>query len=89
MKILKYNLCTRMLVSVVDSVSGLETKEMQDVLTPVTMDWNEINESTAKREAYNGKYTIEDDGTTETPTELDKLDARLTYVEMMTGILEE
>ena len=27
-----------------------------------TMDWNEINEETAKREAYNGEYTIEDDG---------------------------
>ena len=26
------------------------------------MGWNEVNEKTAKQEAYNGEYTIEDDG---------------------------
>ena len=31
----------------------------------VEMDWNETNEETAKREADDGKYTIEDDGRTE------------------------
>jgi len=42
-------------------------------------------------EAYNGEYTIEDDGQpdqSEIPTELEALDARLTYVEMMTGLME-
>lgn len=29
---------------------------------PVEMGWNETNEETAKREADNGAYTIEDDG---------------------------
>ena len=29
----------------------------------VEMDWNETNEETAKREADEGKYTIEDDYT--------------------------
>lgn len=28
----------------------------------VEMGWNETNEEIAKREAYNGEYTIEDDG---------------------------
>lgn len=31
-------------------------------LSPVEMDWNETNEEIAKKEAYNGEYTIEDDG---------------------------
>lgn len=30
---------------------------------PVVMGWNEINEEIAKREADNGEYTIEEDGT--------------------------
>ena len=30
-------------------------------LSPVEMDWNETNEEIAKKEAYNGEYTIEDD----------------------------
>ena len=29
---------------------------------PVKMGWNEINEKIAKEEAYNGEYTIEDNG---------------------------
>lgn len=32
---------------------------------PVEMGWNEVNEEIAKREADNGEYTIEDDGTPE------------------------
>ena len=48
MKILKYNICT--------IVGG------EEILFPVTMGWNEANEETAKREAYKGEYTIEDDG---------------------------
>lgn len=48
MKILRYNICT-----IVDG---------SEIISPVEMGWNEINEETAKREAYNGEYTIEDDG---------------------------
>lgn len=58
---------------------------------PIEMGWNETNEEIAKHEADNGEYTIEDDGQpdpVETPTQLEALDARLTYVEMMTGLLE-
>ena len=47
MKIIKYNYCT-----VVDGA---------EILSRVEMGWNEINEEIAKREAYNGEYTIEDD----------------------------
>lgn len=58
---------------------------------PVKMTWSESNEEIAKREAYNGEYIIEDDGQpdlADNPTEIEALDARLTYVEMMTGLLE-
>jgi hypothetical protein len=51
----------------------------------------EANEEIAKKEAYNGEYTIEDDGQPDPiskPTEFEIIDARLTYVEMMTGLLE-
>lgn len=34
----------------------------------VEMGWNEVNEETAKREALNGEYTIEDDGQPEPDT---------------------
>ena len=50
MKYLKYDL----LQSV--SVDGTP------VLAEKMIEWNEANEEIAKREAYNGEYTIEDDG---------------------------
>lgn len=62
MKILKYNICT-----IVDG---------EEILSPVTMGWNEANEETAKRESHNGEYTIEDDGQFELeaqPTESERI----------------
>ena len=56
MKILKYNLCTKV------NYGTEEEPKIEEILTPVTMGWNEINEETAKKEAYKGEYTIEDDG---------------------------
>ena len=85
MKILKYNLCTCV-------NHGTEEKpKIVEILSPVEMGWSEANEEIAKAEACNGEYTIEDDGQpdpADTPTELEAIDARLTYVEMMTGLLE-
>ena len=49
MKVIKY----KFLVGEVDA---------EPILSDVEMGWNEINEEIAKREAYNGDYTIEDDG---------------------------
>jgi hypothetical protein len=52
MKIIKYNLCTRV-------NHGTEEKPaLEDVLSLVTMGWNDVNEEIAKREAYNGEYII-------------------------------
>jgi hypothetical protein len=50
MKILKYNL--------LQSV----TESGETILAEKTMSWSEANEENAKREAYKGEYTIEDDG---------------------------
>ena len=55
-------------------------EENEENLIPVEMGWNEGNEEIAKLEAYNGEYTIEDDGLPEPATEVstdDVLDAML------------
>ena len=54
----------------------------------VTLDWNEANEENAKREAYNGEYTIEDDGQPEPePTEQEQLRADVDFLLAMGGVL--
>lgn len=59
MIIIKYNLRS--------CVNGAE------VLSPVTLGWNETNEEIARREAHNGEYTIEDDGTEAIPTDAERI----------------
>ena len=85
MKILKYNLCT------IVNRGTEENPKMEEILTLVTMGWNEANEEIAKREAHNGEYTIEDDGVEEVVehTQLDIIEAQITYTAMMTGTLLE
>ena len=56
MKVLKYNLCT------IINHGTEEEPKIEEILSPVTMGWNEANEEIAKKEAYKGEYTIEDDG---------------------------
>ena len=51
-----------------------------------------FNEEDAIKEAYNGEYTIEDDGEpdpTQEPTQLDRVEAQATYTAMMTDTLLE
>ena len=56
MKIIKYQLCTEV-------NHGTEDKpDIQQVFSAVTLGWSEGNEKIAKEEAYNGEYTVEDDG---------------------------
>ena len=74
MKVLKYRLMTE----VNDGTE--EQPDIQQIFSGVTMGWSESNEEIAKREAYNGEYTVEDDGEpdpTQDPTTDDVLNALL------------
>lgn len=56
MKIIKYQLCTEV-------NHGTEDEpKIEQVFSAVSLGWSAANEAIAKAEAYNGEYTIEDDG---------------------------
>lgn len=57
-----------------------ENPDIEQIFLEKSIGWNEANEEIAKREAYNGEYTIEDDGIPEPvaePTTDDILNAIL------------
>ena len=62
MKWIYYNLCTEV------NCDTSEEPKNEQILSPVKMSWSEANEEIAKAEAYNGEYTIEDDGLPEPDT---------------------
>lgn len=68
-----------------------ENPVMEQIFLEARMGWNEINEELAKREAWNGVYTVEDDGIEDTPvpTQLDRIESQLIYTAMMTDTLLE
>ena len=82
MKVIKYLLMTEV---------NHGTEEHPDIVqafSSVILGWNESNEEIAKAEAYNGEYTIEDDGKPEPrPTQLDIIESQVTYTAMMTDTL--
>lgn len=84
MKVLKYRLRTEV-------NRGTEEEPVMDqIFSDVTMEWSAENEEIAKREAYNGAYTIEDNGEPDSePTQLDMIEAQVTYTAMMTDTLLE
>lgn len=84
MKIIKYQLCTEV------NHGTEEHPNIEQVFSGVVRGWSEANEKIAKAEAYNGEYTIEDDGKPEpAPTQLDRIEAQTTYTAMMTDTLME
>lgn len=86
MKWLKYRLCHSL------NNGTEENPKLEDVFTEIALSWSELNEEIAKREAYNGEYTIEDDGQpdpVEAPSQLDVIEAQVTYTAMMTDTLLE
>ena len=84
MKVIKYQLCTEV-------NHGTENEpKIEQVFSAVTLGWSEANEKIAKAEAYNGEYTIEDDGESEpAPTQIDRIEAQVTYTALMTDTLME
>lgn len=53
MKVLKYRLMTEV------NHGTEEQPDIQQIFSGVSLGWSEANEELAKREAYNGEYTIE------------------------------
>ena len=72
---------------------GTEEKpEIEQIFFEKSIGWSESNEEIAKKEAYNGEYTIDDNGHPEpenTPTQLDVIEAQVAYTAMMTDTLLE
>jgi hypothetical protein len=84
MKVLKFRICTQSNIGTADS------PEIVESFADGKLRWSEENEAVAKKLAYNGEYTIEDDGEPEpAPTQLDRIEAQTTYTAMMTDTLLE
>ena len=82
MKVLRYRLMAEV------NHGTDEQPDIQQIFSDVTMGWNEVNEEIAKREAYNGEYTIEDDGQPDPePTEQEQLRADVDFLLAMGGVL--
>lgn len=84
MKVIKYQLCTEV------NRGTKDEPKIEQVFSAVTLGWSEANEKIAKAEAYNGEYTIEDDGEPEpAPTQIDRIEAQVAYTALMTDTLME
>lgn len=85
MKVIKYNLCTKV------NNGTDENPVIVEILSPVIMGWNEANEEIAKAEAFNGEYTIEDDGQPEVtpPTQEEQIKELQEAIELLlSGVTE-
>ena len=84
MKVIKYQLCAEV-------NHGTEDEpKIKQVFSAITLGGSEGNEKIAKAEAYNGEYTIEDDGEPEpAPTQIDRIEAQVAYTALMTDTLME
>lgn len=63
-----------------------ENPDIEQIFLDKSMGWNEANEEIAKREAYNGEYTIEDDGQPE-PIPQQTQEERIAELEEMLNAL--
>ena len=69
-----------------------KTDNGAELFQDMGLEYNVENETYIKGIAYNGEYTIEDDGQpkpAEEPTQLDRIEAQMTYTAMMTDTLLE
>ena len=83
MKIIKYNMALKV------NCGTEEVPEMMEVLSRVELEYSEENLAIAQAEAYNGVYTVEEDGRPAMPTQLDRVEAQVAYTAMMTDTLLE
>lgn len=84
MKVIKYQYVSAQINNGTEEQPNIEL-----IFSNKTISWNEANEEIAKCEAYNGEYTIEDDGIEEiqSPSQLDQIEAQITYTAMITNTL--
>lgn len=68
-----------------------ENPDIEQVFLDKSMPYSEGGLAMAAKEAHNGEYTVADDGVEEdvTPTQLDRVEAQVTYTAMMTDTLLE
>lgn len=83
MKKIYYNFKSAILVADKNGKLHSETR-----ICGAELPYSEENIKLAKSRSIDGKCAIIDDGVEETITEWDKIDARLTYIEIMTGLME-
>ena len=82
MKVLKYRLMTEV------NYGTEEQPDIHQIFSDVNLGCSEANEEIAKREAYKGEYTIEDDGEPDPePTEQEQLRADVDFLLAMGGVL--
>ena len=65
---------------------------LEELLMDTVRTYSKADVEVASSEAYNGEYTIEDDGQPEPelePTQIDRVEAQATYTAMMTDTLLE
>lgn len=87
MKLIKYRV-----MSEVNRVIDAEPQIEQVISGDRWLTLSDKNLEIVKATAYNGEYTIEDDGQpdyTQEPTQIDRLEAQATYTAMMTDTLLE
>lgn len=68
-----------------------ENPNIEQIILEKSIGWNEANEEIAKKEAYNGEYTIEDDGQPEPeiqPTEAERIAELETMMNALLGVSE-
>ena len=84
MKVIKYRFLSCEVNHGTEENPDIEQIIMEKIISP----WTAENETIAKAEAYNGEYTIEDDGEPDPePTEQEQLRADVDFLLAMGGVL--
>ena len=86
MKVIKYQMQQTVVID------GVEQPLSEEYMSSVIIPYSTENEERAKAESYKGEYTIFDNGMPDPvniPSQLDIIEAQVTYTAMMTDTLLE
>lgn len=72
-----------------NNIGTEEEPILEDIFQDMGIEYSEANEESVKKIAYNGEYTIEDDGIEiiSEPTWQDRIEAQVTYTAIVTDSL--